>query len=173
MAEYRGTDTEPEPEVRIELPVDAHLPGDYVESERLRLEMYKRLAEVRSEADVKGVEAELHDRYGEPPEPVRNLLAVARFRLLARAAGLSEIVTSGTFVRFGPTSLLDSRKMRLQRLYPRSVIKEAAAHVLVPRPLSATVGGPPVVDRELLAWCSKVIEQVLQPDPATIAREPA
>ena len=65
VAEYRGTDTEPEPEMRIELPVDAHLPGDYVESERLRLEMYKRLAEVRSEADVKGVEAELHDRYGD------------------------------------------------------------------------------------------------------------
>ena len=65
VAEYRGQDTEPEPEVRIELPIDAHLPTDYVESERLRLEMYKRLAEVRAEADVKAVEAELHDRYGD------------------------------------------------------------------------------------------------------------
>ena len=53
VAEFRGQDTEPEPEMRIELPIDAHLPTDYVESERLRLEMYKRLAEVRSEADVK------------------------------------------------------------------------------------------------------------------------
>ena len=71
VAEFRGQDTEPEPEMRIELPIDAHLPTDYVESERLRLEMYKRLAEVRTEADVKAVEAELHDRYGEPPEPVQ------------------------------------------------------------------------------------------------------
>jgi transcription-repair coupling factor (superfamily II helicase) len=174
VAEYRGTDTEPEPEMRIELPVDAHLPGDYVESERLRLEMYKRLAEVRTEADVKAVEAELHDRYGEPPVPVQNLLAVARFRLLARAAGLTDIVTSSTFIRFGPASLLDSKVMRLQRLYPRSVVKEAAGFILVPRPLSATIGGPPVTDRALLDWCAGVIEQILLPaDAAKIAQESA
>jgi transcription-repair coupling factor (superfamily II helicase) len=172
VAEYRGQDTEPEPEVRIELPVDAHLPGDYVESERLRLEMYKRLAEVRAEADVKAVEAELHDRYGPPPEPVRNLIAVARFRLLARAAGLSEIVTSSSFIRFGPASLPDSRVLRLKRLYPRSVVKEAAGHILVPRPLSATVGGPAVKDLALLEWCSRVIEEILLPaDAAKIAQD--
>ena len=132
VAEYRGEDTEPEPEVRIELPIDAHLPTDYVESERLRLEMYKRLAEVRTEADIEAVEAELHDRYGPPPEGCVNLLAVARFRLLARTAGLTEIVTQGTFIRFGPASLPESRVLRLQRLYPRSVVKEAAGHILVP-----------------------------------------
>ena len=160
VAEFRGDDTEPDPEVRIELPIDAHLPTDYVESERLRLEMYKRLAEVRSEADIKGVEAELHDRYGAPPEEVLNLLAVARFRLLARTAGLTEIVGQGTFIRFGPAKLPESRVIRLQRLYPRSVIKEAAAHILVPRPDSATIGGPPVKDLALLDWCSQVITEI-------------
>ncbi len=120
------------------------------------------------------MEAELHDRYGPPPEAVRNLIAVARFRLLARAAGLSEIVTSSTFIRFGPAALPDSRVMRLQRLYPRSVVKEAAGYVLVPRPVSATIGGPPVTDLALLDWCSRVIEQILLPaDAAKIAREPA
>ena len=54
VAEFRGQDTEPEPEVRIELPIDAHLPTDYVESERLRLEMYKRLAEVRGRGRRQG-----------------------------------------------------------------------------------------------------------------------
>ena len=146
--------------MRIELPLDAHLPADYVESERLRLEMYKRLAEVRAEADVKAVEAELHDRYGPPPEVVRNLIAVARFRLLARAAGVNEIVTSGTFIRFGPASLPDSRVLRLQRLYPRSVVKDVAGHILVPRPMSAVIGGPPVKDTELLDWCSRVITDI-------------
>ena len=48
VAEYRGDTSVDEPEVKIELPVDAHLPHEYVPSERLRLEMYKRLAEVRS-----------------------------------------------------------------------------------------------------------------------------
>ena len=59
VAEFRGDEIEPEPEMRIELPIEAHLPTDYVESERLRLEMYKRIAEVRSEDDIAAVEAEL------------------------------------------------------------------------------------------------------------------
>ena len=166
VAEYRGQDTEPEPEVRIELPIDAHLPTDYVESERLRLEMYKRLAEVRAEADVKAIEAELHDRYGSPPEAVENLLAVARFRLLARSAGLTEIVTQSTFIRFGPVSLPESRALRLRRLHPRSVVKEAAGHILVPRPLSSTIGGPPVKDQALLRWASGVITDIVLGVPA-------
>ncbi len=160
VAEYRGDDTEPEPEMRIELPVDAHLPTDYVESERLRLEMYKRLAEVKSEADVKAIEAELHDRYGTPPQPTLNLLEVARFRLLAREAGVAEVVSQGNYVRFAPAELLESKQLRLKRLYPRSVVKETARHILVPRPLASTIGGPAVTDLELLRWCAKVLRDI-------------
>jgi transcription-repair coupling factor (superfamily II helicase) len=162
VAEFRGQDTETEPEMRIELAVEAHLPTDYVESERLRLEMYKRLAEVRSEADVKAVEAELADRYGPLPTEVANLLAVARFRLLARSAGLTEIVSQGNFIRFGPAELPESRKLRLQRLYPRSVVKEAAKIALVPRPMSSQIGGEPVRDGALLAWGTRVITDVFE-----------
>ena len=142
VAEYRGREAaEPEPEVRIELPVGAHLPTDHIESERLRLEMYKRLAEVRAEADVKAVEAELHDRYGTPPPEVSNLIQVARFRLLARSAGLSDIVGQGRFVRFAPAHLPESRVLRLQRLYPGVVVKAAVGSVLVPRPMSSAAAG--------------------------------
>jgi transcription-repair coupling factor (superfamily II helicase) len=160
VAEFRGHEAEPEPEVRIELPVDAHLPTDYIESERLRLEMYKRLAEVRAEADVKAVEAELHDRYGVPPAEVLNLIEVARFRLLARAAGLTDIVGQGRFIRFGPSHPPESRVMRLQRLYPGSVVKDAAATVLVPRPTSSTAPGEPLKDSELLRWGVDVIKEI-------------
>jgi transcription-repair coupling factor (superfamily II helicase) len=159
VAEFRGQEVELEPEVRIELPVDAHLPADYVESERLRLEMYKRLAEVRAEADVKAVEAELHDRYGAPPPEVLNLIEVARFRLLARSAGLHEIVGQGRFLRFAPAHLPESRVLRLQRLYPGSVIKDVAGTVLVPRPVNG-IGGQQVKDTDLLQWGTGVIRQV-------------
>ena len=160
VAEYRGHEAEPEPEVRIELPVDAHLPTDYIESERLRLEMYKRLAEVRAEADVKAVEAELHDRYGTPPPEVLNLIEVARFRLLARSAGLTDIVGQGRFIRFAPAHLPESRVLRLQRLYPGGVVKAAVGSVLVPRPMSSAVAGQPVKDTDLLGWGTEVINQV-------------
>ncbi|MGH3339924.1 MAG: TRCF domain-containing protein, partial [Propionibacteriaceae bacterium] len=161
VAEYRGQETQPEPEVRIELPVDAHLPTDYIESERLRLEMYKRLAEVRSEADVKAVDAELHDRYGPPPPEVLNLIEVARFRLLARSAGLTEIVGQGRFIRFGPAHLPESRVLRLQRLHPGSVVKDAAGSVLLPRPASPAAGDS-LKDTELLGWATEVINQIFQ-----------
>jgi len=167
VAEFRGEDLEPEPELRIELAVEAHLPTDYVESERLRLEMYKRIAEVRTEADVKGVEAELADRYGPLPRQVDNLLAVARFRLLARSAGLTEIVSQGNFIRFRPVQLPESRRLRLQRLYPRSVVKEATKVALVPRPMSSQIGGEPVRDAELLRWCSQLITDVFEPAEQT------
>jgi len=160
VAEYRGHEAEPEPEVRIELPVDAHLPTDYIESERLRLEMYKRLAEVRAEADIKAVDAELHDRYGAPPPEVLNLIEVARFRLLARSAGLADIVGQGRFIRFAPARLPESRVLRLQRLYPGSVVKAAVGSVLVPRPTSSTVAGQPLKDMELLRWGTEVINQI-------------
>jgi transcription-repair coupling factor (superfamily II helicase) len=160
VSEFRGHEVEPEPEVRIELPVDAHLPTDYIESERLRLEMYKRLAEVRVEADVKAVEAELHDRYGMPAPEVLNLVEVARFRLLARSAGLTEIVGQGRFLRFAPAHLSESRAMRLQRLYPGSVVKDAVGTVLIPRPTGTTVSGEPLKDTDLLRWASELIREI-------------
>ena len=160
VAEFRGQEAQPEPEVRIELPIDAHLPTDYIESERLRLEMYKRLAEVRSEADVKAVDAELHDRYGTPPTEVLNLIEVARFRLHARPAGLTEIVGQGRFIRFAPAHLPESRVLRLQRLYPGSVVKDAVGSVLVPRPTSSVDVGQPLQDTDLLRWATELINQI-------------
>src|SRR6185369_3235718 len=70
--EFKGDGPVESTEMRIELPVDAHLPHDYVPSERLRLEMYKRLAEVRADEDVDLIREEMLDRYGEPPAEVES-----------------------------------------------------------------------------------------------------
>lgn len=160
VAEFRGSQAEPEPEMKIELPVDAHLPVDYVESERLRLEMYKRLAAVTGEADIAAVRDELLDRYGPLPVPAETLLAVASFRLAARTHGVSEIVMAGRMVRFSPAELPDSAQLRLARLYPGSQYRKASSQVLVPRPMTAAIGGQPVADAELLAWASQVLTAI-------------
>ncbi|KRC66296.1 transcription-repair coupling factor [Aeromicrobium sp. Root236] len=167
VAEFRG-DAEPEREVKIELPIEAHLPHEYVQSERLRLEMYKRLADVRALADVDELRAELVDRYGEPPEAVEVLLDVARLRVRVREAGLTEVTAAGPNVRFAPLKLPDSAQMRLQRIYPRSTYKVAAEVALVPRPKTAPVGGKPLVGRELLEWTRTVID-TLVPAPAPVS----
>ena len=160
VADFRGDQVEPEPEMKIELPVEAHLPVDYVESERLRLEMYKRLAQVHDEAGIAAVRDELVDRYGPLPEPAEALLAVARFRLLARSKGITEIIMAGTAVRFSPADLPDSKQLRLNRLYPGSQIRKAAGHVLIPRPMTRPIAGQPIVDLPLLEWASTVLNDI-------------
>ena len=167
--EFRG-DAEPElNEVRIELPVDAHLPHDYIPSERLRLEMYKRLAEVRSDDDVDLLLEELKDRYGEPPVEVTSLLLVARFRARARRAGVGEVTIAGKNVRFAPVTLPESRVVRLQRLYPKSIVKAPVETILVPRPHIGGVMGKPLDGIALLEWAHQVIDAVVDPKDAPSA----
>ncbi|MDH6136383.1 transcription-repair coupling factor (superfamily II helicase) [Kitasatospora sp. MAA4] len=159
VAEFReslsgeGLPEEEPLEVKIELPVDAHVPHDYAPGERLRLQAYRSIAAVNSESDIDQVRAELADRYGKLPEPVENLLMVAALRLFARRCGVSDITLQGANVRFGPVDLRESQQLRLNRLYPRSQVKGSTQQVLVPRPATARIGGKPVVGRELLAWC--------------------
>jgi transcription-repair coupling factor (superfamily II helicase) len=149
------------PEVRVELPVNAHIPHDYIPGERLRLEAYTSIAAIDSQADVDSVRDELADRYGELPPPVITLLDVARLRFEARRAGLTDITLQGSHVRFAPVVLPDSRVVRVQRLYPKTVLKPAVRTMLVPVPKTATFGGEPLRDTDLLAWCAEVIHSVL------------
>ncbi|MFG1952190.1 transcription-repair coupling factor [Micromonospora sp. NPDC048830] len=148
-------------DVRIDLPVDAHLPHDYVGVERLRLEMYRKLAEARDSERLREVVAEMTDRYGEPSAPVQNLVAVARFRLLARRYGLTDVSMQGKHIRFSPLPLPDSKQLRLKRYHPDAVYKQAADQVSVPRPSTRRVGGEPLRDQALLEWCAQLLVDVL------------
>jgi transcription-repair coupling factor (superfamily II helicase) len=170
VASFKGEADEAPVEIKIELPVDAHLPHDYVPGERLRLEMYRKLAAVTDEAALAEIEAELLDRYGPLPEPVRNLLEVARLRTVARAAGIADITLQGAHVRFGPVSLRESQTLRLHRLHPKSIVKEALGTVLVPRPTTARVGGRPLRDREVLEWAAGVVRSVVMDNVGEAAR---
>ncbi len=162
VSEFRGEGT-PEREVKIELPIEAHLPHDYVPSERLRLEMYKHLADVRSTDEVEELRAELVDRYGEPPAAVETLLEVARLRVRIREAGLREVTTAGSNVRFAGAVLPESSQLRLRRIHPKSIYKHAAEIALVPHPRTAPVGGTPLRDRELLEWTRTVVDTLVPP----------
>ncbi|MGO1165932.1 MAG: transcription-repair coupling factor [Janibacter sp.] len=161
VADFKGEGEATPAEVKIELPVDAHLPHEYVPGERLRLEAYKKLASAESEEDLTEIMEELTDRYGEPPEPVRNLVAVARLRIVVRAAGLTDVVAQGSNVRLAPAQLKESQQLRLSRLYPKSSYKEGTQTVLVPKPMTARVGGSPLRDTKVLQWATDLITQVM------------
>jgi transcription-repair coupling factor (superfamily II helicase) len=160
VRELKGDGPAERPEVRVELPVNAHIPHAYIAGERLRLEAYTRIAAIDADGEITAVREELTDRYGVPPEPVANLLEVAGLRSLARRAGLTDITLQGNFVRFAPVQLPESRQVRAQRLYPKTVLKPQVRTMLVPAPKTAAVGGRPLRDAELLAWCGELIGAV-------------
>jgi transcription-repair coupling factor (superfamily II helicase) len=79
------------PSAIVDLPIDAHLPDDYVAGEPQKLEFYRRLARVRTEEELGAVRADLADRFGTLPPPAERLLDVAHLRLLAERAGIASV----------------------------------------------------------------------------------
>jgi len=166
VADFKGEAATELAEVKIDLPVDAHIPHDYIDGERLRLAAYRAMAEAANEADVEAVRDELTDRYGPLPEPVVNLLDVAKLRVFLRPYGVGEVVLQGNQIRFAPLTLRDSQVLRLQRLYPKSIVKAPLRTVLIPRPTDAPpgrFGGQPLRDVALLRWVAGVARDVLEP----------
>ena len=161
------TTAEEPKDVRIDLPVDAHLPPDYIASDRLRLEAYRRLAAAASDTEVAAVVEELVDRYGALPEPALRLVAVARLRLLCRAAGIIEVsAPSGATVRLSPITLLDSAQVRLKRMYPAASYRATTSTVQVPIPRAGGVGAARIRDVELVQMVANLVT-ALQGKPQT------
>ncbi len=141
VGELEGTPIEKaaDTEIRIDLPVNAHLPDDYIEDQLARIEAYRRLAAAATDAEVDDVVAEWIDRYGELPGAAVALIDIARLRAEAIRIGLTEIVKLRQEVRFGPVDLSTSQEVRLQRISPRSVLKADEGLVFVPAPPDPTI----------------------------------
>lgn len=126
VANFQHGEKEETPaEIKVDLPVNAHMPHDYVSSERLRLSAYRQIAQALTIEELNEAREELVDRYGALPEPVENLFTIAALRQRARAVGLREIVAMGPKVRFFPVNNLpESKQMRLERMYPGSLYRQ-------------------------------------------------
>jgi transcription-repair coupling factor (superfamily II helicase) len=166
VADYRaqisGEEAPAEPvEVRVDLPVDAHLPHDYVPGERLRMEAYRKVASIQDDEQAQAVLDELTDRYGAPPAPVLNLLAVARFRGAMRRLGVTEVSLQGRAIRISPVPLRESQQMRLARLADGATYKAAVETIALKVPV-----GPdrrtPLRDVALLENLHSVLTAVLE-----------
>lgn len=151
-------------ECKVELPVNAHLSAEYVPGERLRLDLYRRLADVATQSDVDAIEGELHDRFGPLPEEAQVLLKVAALRAQAKALGITELVSTGKYLRITPLPLPESKQLRLTRLYPGSLYKSATDSVMVtiPKPSgwSPSNLSPQMGDTSLLVWISTALEEL-------------
>jgi len=115
-ARREGRPVPPEPlgSIRIDLPIPVRLPEEYVPDVRLRLQMYRRLAELNSMAQIDEMEQEMADRFGPLPTPAKNLLYQLRLKALARDAGVGAIgVEKGRLaLRSGRGDYADRERLR-------------------------------------------------------------
>ncbi len=133
VSELKGEEIEDAPELTVELPIKAFIPDTYMETEDQRLGAYRRLAAVKTTAEVSDIEAEWVDRYGPIPDPAENLIWVARVRAACVRIGISELtVAKGPgfggpdfVVRMSPIELPTSKQIRLDRIYKHSIYKPA------------------------------------------------
>ncbi|HEV3225403.1 MAG TPA: transcription-repair coupling factor [Acidimicrobiales bacterium] len=140
VAELKGEPLREPAEIKLDLPIDANLPADYVVREDLRLEAYRRLAAVTTPAEVADIRAEWEDRYGPVPAPAAALLDVARLRAECARTGLREVnVSKGPgfggpayIVRLSPLELKVSQEVRLSRLVKDAVYKSEAKQLQLP-----------------------------------------
>jgi transcription-repair coupling factor (superfamily II helicase) len=137
VAELKGEEVREPAEIKLDLPIAAHLPRDYVAREDLRLEAYRRLATITTQAEVDDVRTEWQDRYGPPPPPAEALLAVGRLRAECARVGLREVTVAKDVARLAPIELKTSQRIRLQRLHPKAVYKEDLGQLVVPLPRGA------------------------------------
>ncbi|MBO0715680.1 MAG: transcription-repair coupling factor, partial [Acidimicrobiales bacterium] len=142
VAEVKGEPYRPPAEIKLDLPVEAHLPADYVGREDLRLEAYRRLAVVTTPEEAEDIATEWADRFGPLPAPAVALVEVARLRAECARTGVREVTvtpprsggaTPGRAVaRLAPLDLRASARVRLQRLHHHAVYKEDLRQLVVP-----------------------------------------
>ena len=136
VGELKGEKTVAPFEVVLDLPLDAHLPRSYISRDDVRMEAYRRLAAVERHRDVDDVRTEWLDRYGPIPPPAEALLGAARLRAECVRARATSISVQKGIARIDGLVLLESRKVRLKRLYPKAVVKDGG-EIAVPLGVSA------------------------------------
>jgi len=139
VAEMKGEPVKQPSEIKLDVPTDAHLPADYVAKEELRLEAYRRLADVTTQADVDDIRTEWEDRFGPVPDPAEALLNVGRLRAECHRLGIVDMQITGTKrdggqARLSPIDLKLSSSMRLKRMSKGAIHKEDQRQLVVPIP---------------------------------------
>ncbi len=144
VAELKGEPIKGPAEIKIETPLDANIPKDYIAQEELRLEAYRRLAVVATEEEVDDIRQEWVDRYGPIPVAAEALLEVALLRAECARTGVRDVtVVAGPggasgfggakyMARISPLNLPTSKQLRLARLWKQAIYKPDIGQLQLP-----------------------------------------
>jgi len=117
--------------VRLDVDVDAYVPADYVGYEQAKIDLHRRIASARDVATIELLREELEDRFGPPPEPVENLLAIARARIKLGAAGASAATLRAGRLSVTPIELDSAGVRDLRERLPSAVYESGRSQVSV------------------------------------------
>ena len=161
VEKYKEPEENVEPvAVSIDLPIEASIPIEYIDSDKLRLEAYRKLASARNEADLKDLEEELTDRYGKPPVEFETLFDVARLKFKARKLGISEILAQSNRVRIGRIDPPESIQMRMGRIYKGTQYRPVTHQLIVPTPFTGSLGQGPMSSDQVVLWTNQLLDDL-------------
>jgi transcription-repair coupling factor (superfamily II helicase) len=127
-----------EREVRVEIPVSAYIPSDYVPLETAKIDLHRRIALAADLEEIVRLRGELEDRFGPPPAPVDALLAVQRLRVKLRTAGASQLSMRSGRLTVAPVSLTSQQLRALREADSRATY--AAREQIVSLPAGSAPG---------------------------------
>ena len=162
VSEMKGEPAKKAPaEIKLDVPTDSFLPTDYVAKEELRLEAYRRLAGVQTDAQVDDIRTEWEDRYGPLPEPAEALLQVGYLRAQCHRLGLRDIQISSSDAKLAPLELKLSETMRLRRLSKGAKYKEDLGQLVVPLPRRNPDGTKAEPSAYLVKFLRDLVEEAI------------
>ena len=109
----KGSQKEESFETSVEINVDAYIPDTYVKNEALKLDIYKRIAGIETEAEAEDISEELLDRFGPVPKSVTNLIDISRIRILAHKVYVTEVEGKKRFLKF---SIFEKAKLNPEHM---------------------------------------------------------
>jgi len=149
--------------VRLDVNVDAYVPADYIPYEQAKIDVHRRIAAARDVAELMALRDELDDRFGEPPEPLLNLLSLQRARIRLGEAGARSVTLRGGRLVVTPLDLDEDATARLRDELPGAVYEPGRSQLTVRLPEDASEQFPAVVQA-----ADALLNVVSGPAPAAV-----
>ncbi len=146
--------------VRLDVNVDAYVPADYIPYEQAKVDVHRRIAGAREVADLVVLRDELEDRFGEPPEPLLNLLALQQARIKLGQAGAQAVTFRGGRLAVAPVELDSVRAKRVRAEIPEALYESGKSQ------LSMRVPDDPAQQFPAVVRAADVLLAVLREAPA-------
>jgi transcription-repair coupling factor (superfamily II helicase) len=134
----------PEP-VRLDVHVDAYIPSDYIPYEQAKVDVHRRIAGAREVAELQDLRRELADRFGEPPEPLENLITLQQARIKLGEAGARAVTFRQGRLAVTPIELDSVRARKLREQIPGAVYEAGRSQLSVRVPDDPAQRFPAVV----------------------------